>query len=271
MALWGNTSNTSHAPKWKNISASSNAAGANLYANVTPGSFGQNSTVGVFGADIANVAANGAYNQPGWLLATHLMGYITAVAVNNTGATWANGESIKYSGGTVNSFANATTNATGGIVSFTRFDTGGMFTNTATITQSPQRQKHLNNLTVSVGGTGFDNTDTILVTNGTPTSGLINGTATLGTNSTGGITSTTLTNVGLFGNAVTNAQVLITVLAANGGASNGSGQTLAANLTTSTNGNTTITLGGNANRIRYETLAALSSIAGDVGVTIPTA
>lgn len=269
MALWGNTSNTVNAPKWKNISASSNATGANLYANVSIAVFGQNSTVGVFGVDNANAAANGAYNQPGWMLATHLMGYIIAVAVNNTGATWANGESIKYHGGVVNSFANAITNSTGGLVGFTLFDTGGMFTNVATMTQAPQRQKHLNNLTISVGGSGYHNTDTILVSNAT--SGFINGTATLGTNATGGITSTTLTNVGLFGNAVTNSQVLISVLAANGAASNGTGATLVANLTTSTNGNTTIALGGNANRIRYETLAALSSIAGDVGVTIPTA
>lgn len=270
MALWGNTANTINAPKWKNISSGTNAAGVDLYANVTPGAFSQNSTVGVFGVDNANVVANGAFNQSGWMLAVHLEGAVTGVAVNNVGTNWANGESIKYSGGSVNCFANAVTNATGNLVSFALTNTGGLFTNLVSIVQSPQRQKHLNDIAISAGGSGYNNTDTILVSNATPASGLINGTATLATNATGGITSITLTNVGLFGNAVTNTQVLISILAANGSASVGTGATLAANLRTSTNGNTTLTLGGNANRIKYETLVAMSSIAGDSGVTIPT-
>jgi hypothetical protein len=271
MPLWGNTANSSGlgAPKW-NSWAESNALGVNLYANTTEGAFSNNAVVGVYGADIANTQALAAISAPGWVQAVHLTGYIASLALSNNGLTFANGESVLLSGGSLNATANAITNSSGGLVGFTMGNIGSGYTNAASVTSAFQRQKHLNNLNITAGGTGYGNSDYIVVSNSGAT-GLITGNATVTTNSTGGLLTTTLTNVGLFGNAVTNAQVLITVLAANGAASNGSTATFTANLTTSTNGGVTPVFGGNAGRIRYETLAELSSIAGQVGLTLPTA
>lgn len=275
MALWGKTANASGlgAPKGRaHTLATSNARGTDLYANTTVSSFSNNITAGVFGVDNANVKHSGA-RSPGWVLATHLTGYLKSLTVSNNGLTFANGETVLMSGGHQNTTGVATTNSIGGITSFALGANGGGsgFTNSVSTIAAFQRQKHLNNLNITAGGTGYSNTDYIVVSNATPGSGITSGNATVTTNSTGGLATTTLTNVGLFGNAVTNAQVLFTVFAAGGGATGGSTGTFTANLTTSTNGGVTPVFGGNANRIRYETLTELSSITGQVGLTIPSA
>lgn len=271
MPLWGNTANASGlgAPKWTSW-PTTNARGTQLYANVTEGSFSNNATIGVFGVDVANAQGlTSSPAAPGWVQVIHLTGYIANLALSNNGLTFANGESVLLSGGSLNATANAITNSIGGLTGFTIGNMGSGFTNAASVTAAFQRQKHLNNLNITAGGSGYSNSDYIVVSNGGVT-GLISGNATVTTNSLGGLSTTTLTNVGLFGNAVTNAQVLFTVFAANGAATNGTSATFTANLTTSTNGGVTPVFGGNAGRVRYETLVEMSSIAGQAGVTIPT-
>jgi len=270
MALWGGVANSSNAPKNHPIVNNSNASGNVLYGNTTVGSFQNNAAIGVFGADQNTVASNTSLDlMSGWVLATHLTGGISSIAVNNTGLTFANGETILFSGGTQNTTASITTNSIGRMVSIGLNygnGPGAGWSNNTGVTATFQRQKHLNNLTISVGGTGYNNTDTIKVSNA-----IINGTATVTTNSIGGLATTTLTNVGLFANNEANTDVVITVLAANGAASNGSTATIVANLTTSSTGNVTVSLGGNANRVRYETLAAMHGLVPDGSTTLPKA
>jgi len=107
-------------------------------------------------------------------------------------------------------------------------------------------------LTISVGGTGYSNTDTVKVA--VTGNGSINASATLVTNATGGITTVTITNAGRgFTNA---ASGTVSFANSTSGASAGSGATL------------TITLGGRAGRKHYECLVA-GSITGSPPATLP--
>lgn len=102
---------------------------------------------------------------------------------------------------------------------------------------------------IGAGGTGYSNTDTIRVSGGT-----INATATLTTNSTGGIATITPTNPGAgFMNVSTSTLAVINSTA---GASAGSGATI------------NISLGGRAGRVVYETIVAGGS-GTSTGNTIP--
>lgn len=96
----------------------------------------------------------------------------------------------------------------------------------------------LQTITVSVGGTSYSNADTIAVS---APSG-VNAAATLTTNSTGGITAVTVTNLGGLFKGTETATITT---------SGGSGATLVA------------TYGGRAGRIHYETLVAMGTITGD--------
>lgn len=90
---------------------------------------------------------------------------------------------------------------------------------------------------VAGGGTGYANSDLIVVSGG---GGTTNAAGTLVTNSTGGITSVTITTKGA--GFVTTPSVAVTNSTA--GATTGSGATF------------TSTLGGRAGRVQYETLVA---------------
>jgi hypothetical protein len=96
-------------------------------------------------------------------------------------------------------------------------------------------------ITITAGGTGYSNTDTVKVSGGTT-----NAAATLTTNGTGGISTVTITNAG--GGFVNNSTSTLAIANSTGGASAGSGATL------------TFTLGGRANRVQTETLVCLSSM-----------
>lgn len=98
-------------------------------------------------------------------------------------------------------------------------------------------------LSITAGGSGYANTDTLRFT--AAGTGAVNATATLSTNSTGGITSVTLTNAGA---GFTNTSVFAAFANSTGGASAGSSANVAA------------TVGGRAGRTSYETLVAMSSI-----------
>lgn len=102
---------------------------------------------------------------------------------------------------------------------------------------------YVTNVSISAGGSSFTNGDVYRISAET---GGANGTATVGTNSTGGIISLTLTNSGRFIKSGATAAVVNST----GGSTGGSGETL------------TYTLGGRAGRKQYETLVALTDVTG---------
>lgn len=95
--------------------------------------------------------------------------------------------------------------------------------------------------TITNGGSGYANTDTVNVV----ATGGVNATATLTTNSTGGITTLVLTNAG---SGFTNTSVTAAIANSTGGASAGTNAAIVANV------------GGRAGRTSYETLVAMGSI-----------
>lgn len=102
----------------------------------------------------------------------------------------------------------------------------------------------LTSLTITNGGTGFNNTDVITVSGG-----ITNATATIVTNSTGGIITVTPTAFGYGFKSV--ATSTVAVANSTGGSTGGSGETL------------TPVFGGRAGRIQYETLVSMGTITGD--------
>lgn len=268
MSLWGtNAASSANTPKFvasslslgsgKTAEAANNTA---LYKNVTPNAFIGKLSVGTFGVSgntMANTNSEGVkIGSPGWVLRKSFQGPVLSLSgVSGNGASFANGETVLLSNGSINATATIVTNASGGIVS-ANVTSPGLFTNTSIIAFNFTRQKHLSTIGVT-GGSGYSNTDYILISNS-----LVNAVATLTTNTVGGFANAgiTVTNVGLFTNTTANTDVTISVKAANGAASNGSGATLTANLTTSTSGSFTVTLGGRAGRVTYETLAETSSL-----------
>jgi hypothetical protein len=100
-------------------------------------------------------------------------------------------------------------------------------------------------LAPNAGGTTYSNNDLVVISGGTT-----NATASISTNATGGILTTTLTNVGAGFINVANTSVAVTN--ATGGASTGSTATF------------TFTLGGKAGRVLREQLVAMSGAGGGV-------
>lgn len=96
-------------------------------------------------------------------------------------------------------------------------------------------------LTINAGGTTYANTDLIKVSGGK-----VNAAGTLVTNSTGGLTSVTITTAG--SGFINVASTTVAVTNATGGASAGSGATFV------------FTLGGRAGRVMAETLVAMGSL-----------
>jgi hypothetical protein len=270
MAQWGGTDTAANsvqwAAQWLSQGAGATAKAANntaLYNNVNAEAFVDvpspyTVVVGQFMAS-ANAMANTSgerskLTSAGWQMRVAGEGPLLSVTASG-GNTFANGETIAMGNGGAAGVLTITANATGNIGSVA-VTSGGRFVNGSVITYTFQRQKHLLSITVGVTPTGYNNTDVIVASNG-----IVNGAATILTNSTGGFVTAnlTLTNVGLWANNVANNTVVITALAANGAASNGTSATFTANLVTSAGGavNTTSSvLGGRAGRVTYETLVA---------------
>lgn len=101
---------------------------------------------------------------------------------------------------------------------------------------------YLSTLTVQAGGSGYNNNDVITIDAGT---GGVNATATLTTNSTGGIISTSITSVG---SKFATKTPTVSFANSTGGASGGS------------SANVVPTMGGRAGRVQYETLVAMGSL-----------
>lgn len=106
-------------------------------------------------------------------------------------------------------------------------------------------------IAITAGGSGYSNTDTIVITPASANVAAVNATATLVTNATGGVTSVTLKagGTGFVNNNITQFKVL-----ANTGA-NSAG----------TNATFTFAVGGRAGRVFYECLVALKSTKGASG------
>lgn len=263
-----------HAGSGKVASAANNVA---LFGNTTPSAFDNaKMVVGIFGvtkAEMANTTGEGKKTHaPGWSVRRAFLGPIKSVtAVGGTGI--GNGETVIVSGGTINATLTLTTNATGNAVS-AAVTSAGQFPNTSVLVYTWQRQQHLVKLTVSGGSSAYNNTDYIVVGNGS-----VNAYLTVTTNATGFIVNTALAtslaasaNVGLWSNTFANTNVSVTVFAANGAATNGAGATFVANLATSTiNATFTPVLGGRAGRVTYESLAVVKGmINGNSTVILPS-
>lgn len=266
MSQWKNTDDAANSVNYvaRTIGAGSgksNIAANNtaLYGNTTVDAFISGTAVGQFAVSTAEMANTSGESKrvthAGWQIRRAGEGPVLSFAVSNNGSNFANGETILVHGGAVNAVGTVVTNATGYMTSVT-VTTAGRFSNTSQQSFAYRREKHMNNITVT-GGSGYHNTDYIVASNGTT-----NAVATLTTNSSGGFANAdiVLTNVGLWANTKANSHVAFAVYAANGAVSNGADATLVANLSTSSDGTVTTTLGGRAGRVHYETIVAMGSI-----------
>jgi len=269
MPLWGNLDQANNAPK--NVIApatqGNKVTGTNSYGNTTVAAFVNNQVMGTFAVDTtefnaANTSSeNKRISHTGWNLRKAGTGPVISFTTTATGTSgFANGETFKVSNGTINAIGTITSNATGNLISASVTNGGAGFSNATNVVITFNREKHVTAVTVAGTPTGYSNTDTVIASNGT-----INATATLVTNSTGGFVTgnVTITNVGLFDSAKVAGNLLFSVVANTGSASAGSGATFTATLGTSTGGAVTVTLGGRAGRVFYETLVATGSIASD--------
>jgi hypothetical protein len=271
MAQWGKTDQANNSPNWvarglqegsgKAAQAANNTA---LYNNTSVGAFHNKKVQGVVGvsrAEMANVNGESPKVQAvGWQLRKVGMGPITSLSVTG-GSGFANGETIRVSGGTVNAALALTSNATGNVVSAAVYNgLGGTFVNTSSLTFAYLRERHVTSITVTGSTSGYANTDYISAGNtGSPVTGGVNAVANISTNSIGGFVNggITLASVGLWANTKANADIQFTIYAANGAVSGGTGATLAGVLANSSGGsNTAPVLGGRANRVTYECLVA---------------
>ena len=244
-----------------NTSGTRAAADVNLFSNVTSGAFITGLATGVFGVsatEMSNNVLNNSVNRgahAGWNFRTAGTGPVVSFTVTGAGSGYANGETITVSNGTSNAIGTITANATGNMVSVAVTSGGVGFTNTAMAVIGFNRERDVVEIKYTGTATGYNNTDVITVSNG-----VINATATVATNATGGSLTFTITNRGLFSNTAANNSAVVTIANSTGGASGGSGATFSANVAGSTGGSVTITLGGRAGRVHHETIIAMGSL-----------
>lgn len=260
MSLWGKKDQANNAPKWKSIVAgTSTLRGNNFFSNTTPNALVNNEVVGLFGVDQTEAGVKQRGVTPGWVIVRTGTGPITAMTAT-AGVGFANGDTITVSNGSANATATLTTNATGNLVSVNIPSTGlgSGYVNASVVVTGFNREKRANTINYTGTATGYSNTDVVTVSNA-----IINATATVSTNATGGSLTFTFTNKGTFANTTSNSQVVIAIANSTGGASGGSGATFTtANLVASTGGTlNSITVGGQAGRIQYENIAVVRSMA----------
>ena len=266
MAQWGLTDNAANSVIYVANTLMSAANNSALFGNTSLSDYVTNQAVGQFGvsaAEMANTTGEAArVAHAGWQLRRAGTGPVTAFTVTAPGAGIANGETITVtdtSGSAspaIMAVGIAISNATGNLVSVS-IANSGLFVNTTAIAITFNKEKHIANVTVTGSATGYSNTDTIRVSNGS-----VNATATMTTNSIGGVSNSSfvITNVGLFANVAANSNLVVTALAANGSASAGSGATFSVKVANSTDANVSVTLGGRAGRVTYETIVAMGSL-----------
>lgn len=277
MSLWGKKDQANNAPKGHGWFAETNAYGNAVFSNTTVAAFVNNEAYGVFGVDQTEAGVKGRGVTPGWNLVRTGTGPVTGVAVSAIGANFVTGETVTISNGTSNGIltvtangfvGNSTSNATAGNISSVSVTSGGSgFAVNTGVVIAFNREKHLDTLTVSGTASGYSNTDTVVVYGNSSVGAIVNATAAITTNATGGSLTFRITSVGLFSNAFVNtavssaANVNVKILASNGANSAGSGATITANVVPSTGGTLAITtLGGRAGRTQYENLAVVRSM-----------
>ena len=240
-----------------NTSGTRAAADVNLYGNVTPNAFVSKQAVGVFGVSSGEMvnAASAGITHTGWNLRRQGTGPLVSAVVSNTGTDFRTGETAVVTGptGSVNAALTFTANSTGSLTAVAVTNSGAGFNNTSSMTVSFNREKRLIAFVVTGTPAGYSNTDTIRVSNGT-----VNATGTLVTNAAGEFASgdTTVVLEGQFAQAQVSGNLVFEVLAANGAASNGTGVVVSGTLQNSADGSVTLTLGGRAGRVHWETLVA---------------
>jgi hypothetical protein len=261
---YGTATGNSTTTGFSGATFSQRVAGMQLYANTVEGAFQNNVIEGIYGVstdEIQTIITNTGSSPgltPGWILEKRGTGPVTGLTVT-AGAGFSNGDTLTISNGSANGTATLTTNATGNLVSATiNYGGAGFFTNTHVVTGF-NREKHAANINYTGTATGYSNTDYVVVSNS-----IINATANVSTNATGGSLAFTFSNTGIFANTTSNTQVVVKIYAANGVANGtGSGATFtSANLVASTGGSINITTtGGRSNRKQYEILAAVHKLA----------
>jgi hypothetical protein len=281
MPIAGNNGNAaSNSVNWAAQSLNFGSGSANktsnntaLWENTTPEAFQKNGyapeyAVGQFAWSTAQQANGAGENNlvsvAGWNLRRAFEGPVISFAVGTSSANAANGESVLVSNGSLNAYGIVTTNSSGNMTSVALGNSGGRFVNSSILAYSFTREKHLLTITVTANGGAvgnvYSNSDYVIASNG-----LVNSlAAVIVTNSSGNLVSVTPNTqplgLGLWANNVANNTVVLTIYAANGATSNGTGATLTANLITSTGGAVTATLGGRSGRVQYEAICAMGSI-----------
>jgi hypothetical protein len=179
MPLWTKTDSAAGAPKWKSIATGSGTAnrGNTLFANVTSGSFINNQSIGVFGANTVEAVAFPGNGTPGWIKTTVGTGPALTVTVTG-GTTFVNGCTLTLSNGTSTATAVITSNGGGNAASATIIAPGGSgFVNNATVVKTFNRERFANTIANSTGGVaagsfpgvtqlGFVNGNIVTITGG---------------------------------------------------------------------------------------------------------
>lgn len=262
MPLWGKINQANNAPKFKVIESqvpASKSKGTNTaFNNTTPGVFHPGQVLGVWAANASQlVGASGKIGHTGWQYVRMGTGPLKSLTISASGTGFVNlavtTVTSPQAGGNANFLA--TTNSTGGITALTLINGGAGFVNTSAAVVVPANG--IVNVAIG-GGSGYSNSDTIVFSNGQ-----VNATATLSTNSTGGIANITLTSAGRGFPSNTGTVVTITTSAGTNG-------NVVVNTLGGGTGTTTLVpvLGGRAGRIHYETLVA-GSITGSPPNTLP--
>jgi hypothetical protein len=258
MALWGKLDQANNAPKQTSVIAGTANRGNTIFGNTTPNAIVDKQVVGLFGVDQTEAAVKGRGVTQGWNLVRTGTGPITAITAAG-GVNFANGDTITVSNGSANAIGIITTNGTGNLASIGVPSTGlgSGYVNASVVVTGFNREKRANNINYTGTATGYSNTDVARISNA-----IINATATVSTNNTGGSLTFTFVNKGTFSNATSNSQVVITIANSTGGASGGSGATFTtANLVASTGGTLAgITVGGRSGRTQYENIAVVRSM-----------
>jgi hypothetical protein len=153
--------------------------------------------------------------------------------------------SAVYGNSTPNAFVNNVTISLFGTPGHTLANTTGQATAAGWVMETVGAGP-VSGYTITAGGTGYSNADTVTVSNGS-----INAHGVVTTNSTGGITSIKTGNTAGSG-FYTPAKSVVTLTTSTG-----------------TGANVGVTLGGRAGRHQYETLVAMSSITSNSSGALP--
>lgn len=271
MALWGNTDAASNSTLFAAAQVNKTPNTANrddLFGNTDLGAYVSGAIIGQFGVDTTEQTFNNLDAHAGWVLRKAGTGPVIS-ATGTGGDGIANGETVTVSNGSSNATLVLTSNATANIASVTVLGGGAGFTVPGETVITFNREQHLVSILFDEGtyttgiGPSYDNTDIIVASNGT-----VNAVATITTDASGNVLLSSdflVTTVGLFANTLLDTEVDLAITNSSFGTAAGNADVslLSANITPSTGGSVTVTLGGRAGRVHWETLVAMGSIGGD--------